>query len=59
MEELKKYLQGLAKRQEWSDDEDFDPNDYSGGNFDDAYSGGCADGETSLARNILRRYFPD
>lgn len=33
--------------------EDANPQDYSGGNFDDAWSGGEQDGETHLAREIL------
>lgn len=47
-------LEILAKRVCWSDNlEDFNPMDYSGGNYDDAYYGGTSDGETLLAREIL------
>jgi len=42
-----------AERCRWTDEEDFCPCDFSGGNYDDAYSGGRKDGETSLAREIL------
>ena len=57
MEELKKYLETLAKREIWEDMEDFNPADFSGGNFDDAYFSGCQDGSTSLARTILKDFF--
>lgn len=46
-------LQTLAKRKTWDEDEDFDPQDFSGGNFDDAYSAGVRGGETILAQEIL------
>ena len=46
-------LEKLAKRKCWSDTEDFDPMDMSGGNFDDAYFGGHADGQAELAQDIL------
>ena len=42
-----------AKRTCWDDNDDFNPYDWGGGNFDDTYSGGCEDGETHLARDIL------
>lgn len=57
MNELKLYLETLAKKTTWYDDEDFSPSDYSGGNYDDAYSGGCDDGEVALARELLTKYF--
>ena len=43
----------LAKKKAWFDNEDFSACDYSGGNYDDAYSGGSNDGEIGLARSIL------
>lgn len=46
-------LKELAKRVCWSDFEEFNPMDSSGGNYDDAYYGGAGDGETLLAREIL------
>jgi hypothetical protein len=52
-EQIKKRLEQLAKRNCWSDNEDFSSCDYSGGNFDDAYNGGLKDGEVLLAREIL------
>jgi hypothetical protein len=42
-----------AKRKAWYDDDEFNANDYSGGNFDDAYYGGTEDGGTQMARDIL------
>jgi hypothetical protein len=46
-------LKKLARRPSWQDHEDFNPEDYSGGNFDDAFDGGVRSGETWLAREIL------
>ncbi len=50
-------LKALAKRKTWVDNvgenEVFDPQDWSGGNFDDAYAGGERAGATDLAREIL------
>ncbi len=53
-EELIEKLKTLAKKECWSDDDEFEAYSYSGGNFDDAYSGGYRDGEIDLAREILR-----
>lgn len=57
MEELKAYLEKLASRTCWTDEDDFSAMDYAGGNFDDAYNGGVDDGETQLARELLSKYF--
>jgi hypothetical protein len=43
----------IARGEAWCDDEDFNPYDYCGGNYDDAYYGGCSDGEILLARQVL------
>jgi len=51
---MKDKLTKLAGRECWSDDENFMVDDYAGGNFDDAYSGGVEDGEASLARELLK-----
>lgn len=51
--ELILLLQTAAKRKTWDEAEDFNPCDFSGGNFDDAYFGGTEDGETHLARMVL------
>lgn len=55
-EKLKTELEKLAKRKCWCDDEDFMIDDYAGGNIDDAYYGGSADGETLLARELLKTF---
>ena len=53
VKELIADLEKKAKRKAWSDNEDFNAPNYSGGNFDDAYAGGERDGATGLAREIL------
>lgn len=50
-------LKRLASNNCWCDDDDFCPMDFSGSNFDDAYYGGRKDGETKLARSILKEFF--
>lgn len=52
---LIKIIQESADVDLPTDDQDevFDPQDWSGGNFDDAYSMGCNHGETQFARTIL------
>lgn len=60
MEKLKIYLETLAKRKAWYDkmeDGSTIVDDFAGGNVDDAYEGGCRDGEISLARELLVTYF--
>ncbi len=44
-----------AKRETWSEQDDFSAMDYSGGNFDDAYWGGVADGRAELAASLVLR----
>ena len=46
-------LRDLAKRKCWCDNEEFIAEDWAGGNFDDAYSGGVDDGYAMLAQEIL------
>lgn len=53
--ELLKFLEKLAAKTAAADDEEFNAYDYSGGNFDDAYSTGCSDGQIYLARSILKK----
>ena len=48
-----KKLKLLAEDNCSYDDPNFNANDWSGGNYDDAWSGGMRSGETSLAREIL------
>lgn len=62
IKKLEERLKKLANRECWGEEEgaeDFvDASDYSGGNFDDAYSGGIDDGQTQLAREVLAVVFP-
>lgn len=46
-------IKTIAETKLVSDNEDFCANDYSGGNFDDAYYMGTTDGEILMARNVL------
>lgn len=43
----------LAADEAQADDPDFNPMDYSGGNFDDAHSMGVDDGYIYLAQDII------
>ena len=43
----------LAQGEAWCDDEGFTIYGYCGGNYDNAYFGGCGDGEILLARQVL------
>lgn len=53
-QELIESLKKDARRGTWMEDpEGFDPMGCSGGNYDDAYYGGEADGQTNMARFIL------
>lgn len=56
-EKLISILKTLAqKRSDYdylSDDDYFDPQDMSGGNFDDCYNMGIEEGNIQLAREIL------
>lgn len=54
---LKEKLMLIAQIECWSDDEDFMPHDYAGGNIDDAYSGGTTDGEVIFARKLLKEFW--
>lgn len=53
---LREILEAHAKREAWSDDPQFNPCEYSGGNYDDAYYGGVDDGCTILACRILQDF---
>ncbi len=58
--EIKVKLIDYAKRSTWEENEDgttdeyFNPMECSGGNYDDAYYGGKKDGETEIARDIIK-----
>lgn len=47
-------LEKLASRDCWNSDPEFNPCDFSGGNYDDAYSGGYDDGMADLAKEVLK-----
>ena len=50
------YLHAVAGRDCWCDDKEWEgPQDYAGGNIDDAYAGGVLDGGAVLAREILEK----
>lgn len=49
IEALKKY----ADRETWTENDEFDPCSFFGGNYEDTYLDGLADGRTELAREIL------
>jgi len=51
--QLKEFLQKIADKTAWQDDKEFIPDDYAGGNIDDAYNGGVSDGEILMAKEIL------
>lgn len=51
--EMIQKLKKLAETEAACDDEEFNPYDVSGGNFDDAYYAGSNDGEILLARQII------
>ena len=46
-------LEALAETAMYGDDPNFNPCEFSGGNFDDAYYRGVCDGEVQLARKLL------
>ncbi len=52
MEELIKKINFWAKKKARSDNENFDPIDHSGGNFNDAFDMGVDDGMIFLAREL-------
>ena len=53
-EKLLDKLRIISELGTWSDDADFNPMEYSGSNFDDAYWGGFDDGRVDLARELLK-----
>lgn len=54
-EQLLIFIKNLAESPAAIDDSGFNPCDYSGGNYDDAYYMGSSDGGILLAREILKR----
>jgi hypothetical protein len=53
LDELIAEVEKKAEGDAWCDDEEFMPDDYAGGNIDDAYNGGVNDGEIIAAREFL------
>ncbi len=56
---MKDYLEQLAKQAIGPDDDYFDPQDSSGGNYNDAYNYGVDDGYVMLARHLLKTFASD
>ncbi len=56
---IKEYLEKIARQKACQDEEDFNPQDYAGGNYDDAFALGEDDGEIFLARALLDKFFKD
>jgi len=52
-EKLAVRIKEMAEKKARLDNDDFNINDWSGGNIDDAYSMGCDDGEILFARELL------
>lgn len=57
MDDLKTYLTQIAGQAALTDEEDFNPYDTSGGNFDDAFQQGMECGEIEFARSLLEKFF--
>lgn len=57
IEKLAKVIALIEKTADYTtradDTEDFNPMDFSGGNFDDCYQMGCEDGEINFARELM------
>ncbi len=56
---IKEYLEKIASQKAVQDEEDFNPQDYCGGNYDDAFALGEDDGEIFLARALLEKFFKE
>lgn len=54
IELLIKEIKQKAEQEAKFDNEGFNAYDWSGGNFDDAYSIGIEDGEVSICRRLLK-----
>ena len=54
---MKAALRAIAERVCWVDDEDFNASDYAGDDVNGAYWAGLEDGQTQLARKLLRDGF--
>ena len=56
---IKEYLEKIAAQKACQDEDDFNPQDYAGGNYDDAFALGEDDGEIFLARALLKKFFTE
>jgi len=56
LEKLILFLKNKAEERAGVDSDDFNPYEYSGGNYDDAWSSGISDGEILLARKLVSMY---
>lgn len=54
IEKLTQLIREKASKEARSDTKDFNAMDYSGGNFDDAFSMGVGDGGIFFARKLLK-----
>ena len=54
--ELRKYLEQIAGRKCWSDDQEQEIADWANGDTEMAYSGGYDDGQAELAREVLEMF---
>ncbi len=57
IEALEAYIRKIAENEALFEDVEFNPCDFSGGNFDDAYSIGVDDGEIVFARELIKKFF--
>lgn len=53
LQKIRAILEQPASRKCWCDEPEFNPDDFAGGNFDDAYAGGVEDGRAEMARSII------
>ena len=56
VDSLKLYLETLAQKRVWRDDDNFNISDYVGEHIDESYVGGLGDGEIDLARRLLKMF---
>jgi len=49
------YIRDISQEDCWSDEDDFCPMEFSGGNFSDCYEGGKEAGTVLFARELLKK----
>ncbi len=52
LDKIKELIAGIPAPENYHEDDDFNPMDSSGGNFDDAYYMGKEEGRSQLAQQI-------